>query len=165
MATSSSYIDNPTILTEGEVFNKNLFNNKFKGNYEAYNNYLLTEEYLNEIPESYFNSKNLNRESVTNELKKFSDAIERTKQEAKAKLGENAINRFGNLSFTENWNVENCAEIWSTRKAIMNGAKFDNIELRCVETRTGKYAPQCKNCQHTYKGHKVIKDKDLVYKQ
>ncbi|WP_459480880.1 hypothetical protein [Clostridium saccharoperbutylacetonicum] len=80
-------------------------------------------------------------------MKKLTDAIENTKNEARIAGSVSEITR--EPSFKE-WNVENCAEVWSTRKAILNGAKFDDISFKCVQTKTGKYAPPCKNCEITF---------------
>ncbi|AQR94248.1 hypothetical protein [Clostridium saccharoperbutylacetonicum] len=74
---------------------------------------------------------------------------------------DKAINKYGNYSFQYDWNVENCSEIWSSRKAIMKGAKFDNIGLRCISIADGSFETPCKNCKQTFGGHTIIKDKDL----
>lgn len=46
--------------------------------------------------------------------------------------------------------VENCAKIWATRNAIINGAKIENIILKTVNFKGLKYAPPCANCQITF---------------
>ncbi|URZ15085.1 T7SS effector LXG polymorphic toxin [Clostridium felsineum] len=161
MASSGNHSNNPTILGDGERFDKNLFKNRFNKNYEEYYNYLLSDEYVDSLPESYYNNKGSSRTEIKSELSKLRDAIEKTKRAAKEKYGDKAINRYGNYSFQDEWNVENCAEIWSSRKAIMNGAKFDNIGLRCISTKDGSFQAPCKNCKETFGGHRIIKDKDL----
>ncbi|AQR94243.1 hypothetical protein [Clostridium saccharoperbutylacetonicum] len=161
MAVSGNHSYNPTILGKGEIFDQNLFKNKFNKNYEKYYNHLLSDEYVDSLPESYFDNKGLSRVEVKSELSKLRDAIDNTKQVAKEKYGDKAINEYGNYSFQKDWNVENCAEIWSSRKAIMNGAKFDNIGLRCISMKDGSFATPCKNCKQTFGGHTIIKDKDL----
>lgn len=52
-------------------------------------------------------------------MKKLTDAINNTKQQAKLTK---------NPSF-ETWNVENCAEVWSTRKATLNGLNLMKLIL------------------------------------
>lgn len=74
--------------------------------------------------------------------------IEETKERVK-ETGKK-LNKFGEHSFEERWNVENCAEIWATRNAIINGAKVENIVLKTVNLRGLKYAPPCTNCQVTF---------------
>jgi hypothetical protein len=54
-------------------------------------------------------------------------------------------------SFQENWQVENCAEIWSVRQAIMNGAEWKNISFRCINIDNGIYRYPCENCKVTFK--------------
>lgn len=39
----------------------------------------------------------------------------------------------------------------SARKAILNGAKFENLSFKCIETESGKYAKPCSNCKETFK--------------
>ena len=159
MATSGNHSYNPTILDDGEIFDENLFRDRFNNNYEDYYNNLLTDEYIDSLPKSYFTNKGLSIKDVKLELCKLRNAIERTKQIAKEKFGDKAINKYGNYSFQSDWNVENCAEIWSTRKAIMSGAKFDKIVLRCISMVDGSFATPCKNCKITFKGRRIIKDK------
>ena len=54
-------------------------------------------------------------------------------------------------SFQENWQVENCAEIWSVRQAIMSGAEWKNISFRCINIEDGVYWKPCANCKETFK--------------
>ncbi|MMZ71358.1 hypothetical protein D1872_347120 [compost metagenome] len=48
------------------------------------------------------------------------------------------------------WLVENCAEIWAVRDAIIQGAKIDNLVLRSLDVRTELVKPFCKNCKITF---------------
>ncbi|EPY6471523.1 hypothetical protein ACWO4B_002166 [Clostridium sporogenes] len=155
MATSNSHEYNPTILVDSETFDKDMFNEileKCSGDesvaYSKYYEHTLTEDYIrNSISDKFFRSKGLIKDDVISEMKKLTDAIESTKNEAR-KAGKFSI-LTGEPSFKD-WNVENCAEVWSTRKAILNGAKFDDISFKCVQTRIGNYAPPCANCEITF---------------
>ncbi|WP_318581334.1 MULTISPECIES: hypothetical protein [Clostridium] len=155
MATSNSHEYNPTILADSETFNKNMFNKileKCSGDesvaYSKYYEHTLTEDYIrNSIPDEFFINKGLIKDDVISEMKKLTDAIESTKNEAR-KAGKFSI-LTGEPSFKD-WNVENCAEVWSTRKAILNGAKFDDISFKCVQTKNGNYAKPCGNCKRTF---------------
>ncbi|MBY6935708.1 hypothetical protein FDB44_16030 [Clostridium botulinum] len=80
-------------------------------------------------------------------MKKLTDAIENTKNEARIAGKFSEIT--GQPSF-QDWNVENCAEVWSIRKAILNGAKFNDISFKCLETTWGNYAKPCENCKRTF---------------
>ncbi len=51
----------------------------------------------------------------------------------------------------EGWRVENCAEVWAVRNAILGGAKLDNIVLRTLEYKDGTFAEPCENCEQTFK--------------
>ena len=84
---------------------------------------------------------------------KLRDAIELTKN--KAVKDNRYTDLFGKSelekpSYQKSWRVENCAEIWSVRQAIMNGAVWDNISFRCVDIRTDMNKPPCSNCQITF---------------
>lgn len=81
-------------------------------------------------------------------MKKLRDAIENTKQLA---INEKSYNDFGMPSFESDWNVENCAEIWSIRQALLNGAEWDNITFECINASDGVYWKPCKNCMNTFK--------------
>ena len=155
IATSNSHEYNPSILTEGEVFDKSLFEkllDKYGQESIAYSKYYentLTEKYiLNSISEEFFINKGLSRDSVIKEMKKLTDSIENTKMQA-IEAGE-ISELTGNPSF-EDWNVENCAEVWSTRKAILNGAEFYDISFKCVQSKTKNYAEPCENCTRTFR--------------
>ena len=155
IATSNSHEYNPSILTEGEVFDKSLFEkllSKCDGDesvaYSKYYENVLTKKYiLNSISEEFFINKGLSRDKVIGEMKKLTDSIENTKNQA-VEAGEFS-QLTGNPSF-EVWNVENCAEVWSTRKAILNGANFYDISFKCIETKAMVYAEPCKNCRKTF---------------
>lgn len=42
--------------------------------------------------------------------------------------------------------------MWSVRQAIMNGADYESIEIKCIDTTTGKISLPCDNCDITFKG-------------
>ena len=54
-------------------------------------------------------------------------------------------------SLQKKWQVENCAEIWSVRQAIMNGAEWENISFKCINIDDGVYWKPCENCKETFK--------------
>lgn len=154
IATSNSHQYNPTILTDGEKFNKNMYNKILEecGDesvaYSKYYENTLTEGYIkNSLTDEYFTSKGLIKDDVISEMKKLTDAIENTKNEARIAGKFSEIT--GQPSF-QDWNVENCAEVWSIRKSILNGAKFNDISFKCLETTWGNYAKPCENCKRTF---------------
>ena len=111
------------------------------------------------LPDEYFNLIGTTRKSVKEEMAKLQRNIEQTKQAAKI---ENPNVNLIDPSFT-NYSVENCAEVWSVRKAIMEGAKFDEIEYKCVINENGAYAPPCENCKRTFSGLKNSGKEDEWY--
>lgn len=147
IASSSNWVENPTILIEGEeVF----FEKPDDMSYEQYYNYHLSDEYLESLPESFFECLGSNKDSVRVEMQNLRLRIELVKKLASEEGEEGLRNNMGNLSFEPDWNVENCAEIWSARIAVMKGAKFDDLVFVCVHTSNGAYAPPCKNCEITF---------------
>ena len=85
---------------------------------------------------------------------KLRDAIELTKN--KAVKDNRYTDLFGKSelekpSYQKTWRVENCAEIWSVRQAIMNGAEWENISFRCINIDNGIYRYPCENCKVTFK--------------
>ena len=43
---------------------------------------------------------------------------------------EGKINKYEEGSYQYKWGVDNCAEIWSARDAILKGARYDNLVIR-----------------------------------
>ena len=85
---------------------------------------------------------------------KLRDAIELTKN--KAVKDNRYTDLFGKSelekpSYQKSWRVENCAEVWSVRQAIMNGAEWENISFRCINIDNGIYRYPCENCKITFK--------------
>lgn len=88
---------------------------------------------------------------------KLRDAIELTKNKAVKD------NRYTDLfckselekpSYQKSWRVENCAEVWSVRQALMNGAVWDNISFKCIDikrTVTGLRVKTAKNLSELLK--------------
>lgn len=93
-------------------------------------------------------------------MNKLSNAIDKTKKQA---IENGEVNQYGNPSLQKGWNVENCAEVWSVRQAIMNGAKFDDLEYKCVFKKDGRYASPCENCLHTFSELKNSGQEDEWY--
>jgi len=116
---------------------------------EEYNNYyrhLLSDSYLDDLPNSFWSGKN--ETFIREDMAKLRDAIERTKNEA-ANL--KPPNQFGEPSFEYRWNIDNCAEIWSSRDAILKGARYDDLVYR-TENLRGGFAEPCENCKITFEG-------------
>ena len=51
----------------------------------------------------------------------------------------------------ELWSVDNCAEVYATNNALINGANIDNIFLNTQFFNNGAYAEPCANCKITFK--------------
>ena len=114
--------------------------------------YSLTNEWFKEFyakNREFFEEEGVNEDEICNELGKLRDMIQATKN--KALEGDNPINNHGEPSLENDWNVENCAEIWAVRNAIIFGAKIENLVLKTVTFDKLKYAPPCANCQITFK--------------
>lgn len=151
-ATSSSYIENQYILSPRERFFSDILDKKFPNikltkKYEEYYKYAMSDEYLKQLPDYYYESIGSTRESVMAEMAKLRRAIQHTKDLAK-KANKKSV--FGEPSFENNWNVENCSEVWSVRQVIMEGGKWENISIYCVEQLTGEYSSPCENCKITF---------------
>ena len=123
ISVNGSYFKNNRLLSTDEISSgaDEILNNMYKSKYgeEAFNNMTdytdyynlsMSEEYLNKLPDSYFKEKGINRLSVKKQMKKLSAAIDNTKKLAEA---ANSNNQYNNPSFANEWNVENCAEVWS----------------------------------------------------
>lgn len=104
-------------------------------------------------------------EATAAELRKLNEAVENTKQLAKSEAKDNPgkfIYKHGDseeFSFVSSHSVSNCGEVWSAREAILNGAKFDELDLSTYcnngtgQYDVGDYMPKCENCQHTFGGN------------
>ena len=84
---------------------------------------------------------------------KLRDAIELTKN--KAVKDNKYTDLFGKSelekpSYQKSWRVENCAEVWSVRQALMNGAVWDNISFKCIDIKTDRNWSPCENCKKTF---------------
>lgn len=124
--------------------------------YTDYYNLSMSEEYLNKLPDSYFKEKGINRLSVKKQMVKLREAISNTKNEAiqnnkYTNIADSTGQSIKKPSFQKKWQVENCAEIWSVRQAIMNGAEWENISFKCINIDDGVYWKPCENCKETFK--------------
>ncbi|PEQ29263.1 hypothetical protein CN467_28720 [Bacillus cereus] len=79
-------------------------------------------------------------------MAKLRASIDRVKDEA---TKDKEFNDFDEPSFEEEWNVDNCAEVWSARDAILKGARYDNFIVR-TENLSGGFAKPCENCRRTF---------------
>ncbi|WP_295111128.1 hypothetical protein [Ruminococcus sp.] len=59
-------------------------------------------------------------------------------------------------SFCKEHPVDNCAEIWASRNAILDGAKLDDLAYRAQVTGTKGYSCPCENCVRTFAEHIII---------
>lgn len=151
-APSSSYIENQYILSPREryfsyILDKKFPNIKLTKKYEEYYKYAMSDDYLKQLPDYYYESIGSTRESVMAEMAKLRRAIQHTKN-----LAEEAgkISVHGKPSFQIGWNVENSSEVWSVRQVIMEGGKWENISIYCVDRLTGEFSPPCENCKFTF---------------
>ena len=166
MSVNGSYFKNNRLLSTDEISSgaDEILNNMYKSKYgeEAFNNMTdytdyynlsMSKEYLNKLPDSYFKEKGINRLSVEKQMVKLRDAIELTKN--KAVKDNRYTELFGKSelekpSYQKTWRVENCAEVWSVRQAIMNGAEWENISFKCINIDDGAYWKPCRNCEKTF---------------
>jgi len=119
----------------------------------------LTKEHINKIynlRQDFYKRKNVSLDELEEELEKTNKMINNTKEQAEkaARLSGNVdkyIRPNGEYSFQSNWSVENCAEIWAVRDAILNGSKIENLVMRTVSFKKGDYVEPCKNCKITFK--------------
>ncbi|OOR52809.1 hypothetical protein BGP34_28800 [Bacillus mycoides] len=81
-------------------------------------------------------------------MAKLRASIDRVKDEA-TKDEATKPNRYNEPSFEKDWNVDNCAEVWSARDAILKGARYDNFIVR-TENLRGGFAKPCENCSRTF---------------
>ena len=52
--------------------------------------------------------------------------------------------------------VDNCAEIWAARDAILQGAKVEDLAFHTINSKNLYFTP-CNNCKHTFQGLLFIK--------
>lgn len=83
-------------------------------------------------------------------MAKLREAINETKELTES-AGTYCENGSKGPSFEKGWNVENCAEVWSCRQAILRGVKFEDMEMYCLHGYNGQEAPTCKNPHKTFK--------------
>lgn len=58
--------------------------------------------------------------------------------------------------YVKEHSVENCAEVWAARNAILDGANFDDLALRAATTAENMFTYPCNNCRYTFGGLIVI---------
>ncbi|HDR7607737.1 TPA: hypothetical protein QCX41_005341 [Bacillus mycoides] len=142
IAGSGIWKYNPTIIDHRGINPREFC--KTPEDYTKYYRSLLSEEYIDSLPDSFFIGKN--KEFIREDMAKLRASIDRVKDEAtKSKL----FNEHGEPSFEGDWNVDNCAEVWSARDAILKGARYDNFMIR-TENLPGGFAEPCKNCSRTF---------------
>ena len=162
---SGQYYNNPTIFSneatelklDSVVFpNLTLEGNALKGEFTEQSEKTLTDNWVRTIYHrniEYYEKKGIELEDILREFKILRDKIDRVKDLA-SKIGTELdgrdLNKFGNLSLQSEWNIENCAEIWACRNALLIGIKIENIAMRCVYFNNLKYAEPCLNCQETF---------------
>lgn len=110
----------------------------------------LTDGYIDELVAANpakFAGKNIS--SIKAEMAKLRAMIQKTKDAARAE-GKFFESNPLEPSFQPTWLVENCAEIWAVRDAILQGSKIENIVIRSVNIADGSLKPLCKNCVETF---------------
>ncbi|MCM1508932.1 MAG: hypothetical protein NC177_17630, partial [Ruminococcus flavefaciens] len=120
--------------------------------YSQYYKLTMTDKYLNELYKlkeekgyDYFENIGRSYDEVKADMAKLRDDIQKTKDTTGVKE-----NKYGEKSFYYDRSVENCAEVWSVRQAIMEGADYDDIALKCINTYNDMVAKPCENCEHTF---------------
>jgi len=113
-----------------------------------YYRHFLSDNYIDEIPESFFVGKDKN--AIKQQMALLRERLENTKKLA---LQENPprYNQFGNPSFMNDWEIENCGEIWAAREAIFDGAKLEDLMFKS-RYLNGPDNPFCDNCKITFEG-------------
>lgn len=91
--------------------------------------------------------------SIKTELGKLRERIQSTKELAKEK--ELYYSGTKEPTFVKTHYVENCAEVWAARDAILQGAKMDDLAFRAMsysldKVETGTSYSFCRNCQYTF---------------
>ncbi|MED1511796.1 hypothetical protein [Bacillus proteolyticus] len=79
-------------------------------------------------------------------MAKLRASIEKVRAEA---AKSEPLNKYEEPSFQYGWNIDNCAEVWSARDAILKGARYDNFIVR-TENLAGGFAKPCENCRRTF---------------
>ena len=87
------------------------------------------------------------------EMEKELAALQKNINDVKEAASEKSP--FGD-SFCEEHAVDNCAEIWASRNAILDGAKLDDLAYRAQITGTKGYSCPCENCVRTFAEHIII---------
>ncbi|MFI8708218.1 pre-toxin TG domain-containing protein [Bacillus sp. NPDC077411] len=139
IAGSGNWQYNPTVIDHRGIDPREFC--KIPEDYTKYYRSLLSEEYIDSLPDSFFIGKN--KEFIREDMAKLRASIDRVKDEA------TELNRYDEPSFEYDWNVDNCAEIWSARDAILKGARYDNFIVR-TENLQGGFAEPCDNCSRTF---------------
>jgi len=124
-------------------------------NLKTLNDNAYIEKLFREHPQ-HFKDLGISKDGVIEEMGKLRAMIEVAKKAAIEKNKERAAGSKiyspgGQPSFEKNWRIENCAEVWAVRNAILSGVKLKNVMLRTINYSTGKSAPLCKNCLETFK--------------
>lgn len=155
-ACNGIYEYNPTIIdfhSQEEVTSLCVNLNDYVEYYKT----LLTDDYIDEYFENIPNDR-INIANVKNEMEKLRSAIRNTQKTAEKQnlLTEiyGAIKQYPSLE--KDWLIENCAEIWAARNAILEGASFDDLIFRTEYLGNGNTHEMCKNCLATFQGHYVI---------
>ncbi|MCT4509029.1 MAG: hypothetical protein N4A48_09775 [Tepidibacter sp.] len=144
-AGNKMWKNNPTIIDPRGIDPTTIC--KTSEDYVKYYRELLSDKYIDDLPESFFIGKD--KKLMKQEMEELRKMIEKTKDLA---IKEGKYNKYGEPSFEFKWNVENCAEIWAMRDAILKGAEIDNLIIRSVHTSDGSVKEFCDNCLETFYG-------------
>ena len=105
------------------------------------------DELFTKYPE-HFSELGVTKDEIITEMDKFREMLIAAKEKA-AKGTIKAPD--GSPSFEPDWSIENCAEVWAMRNAILSGVKVENVMLRTIKYNDGSYAELCFNCKETFK--------------
>jgi len=136
---------NPTIVDYRGLDASQLV--KSSDEWVAYYRYFLSDEYIDEIPGSFFVGKD--KSMIKKQMALLRERIENTKKLA---IKEGKTNDYHNPSFMAGWEIENCGEIWAARDIIFDGSQLDDIMFKSKYLKNNADNPFCDNCKITFEG-------------
>ena len=132
VGTSGTGVPNPNIGNyTGNLAEEELYDNSIN---------TLTDDW---VKTTYENSKekyqklNISLEQLREEMSKLRAMIGKVR---------GMVNEAGGGISFEDWNIENCAEIWAIKNGIMNGIKIENMVMKTWDFRLETFKKPCDNC-------------------
>ena len=167
--TNKVYVNNPTISVpdsmkaELKEIDEMTLGSLEKGKrYTQFYSNLLTRDYsARNVDSRYQEDYNKLVDAVADARKHFASKMPNTNKTIGVSC-EFYTGITGEHSAVNNRSVINCAEIWNAREAILNGTKFEDIDLTTYHLKPGESKDEgkydigdvfkpCKNCQVTFK--------------